>query len=42
VMRIGGVLLIVLGVLLVSGLWESFMIELRGWLASTGLGTSDL
>ena len=42
VMRIGGVLLIVLGVLLVTGLWESFMIELRGWLASTGLGTSDL
>lgn len=42
VMRVGGVLLIVLGVLLVTGLWESFMIELRGWLASTGLGTTDL
>lgn len=42
VMRVGGVLLIVLGVLLVTGLWESFMIELRAWLASTGLGTTSL
>ncbi|MGI8692909.1 MAG: cytochrome c biogenesis CcdA family protein [Geodermatophilaceae bacterium] len=42
VMRIGGVLLIVLGVLLITGLWESFMIELRAWLGSTGFGTSDL
>lgn len=42
VMRIGGVLLIVLGLLLVTGLWESFMIELRAWLGSTGLGSSDL
>lgn len=42
VMRIGGVLLIVLGVLLISGLWESFMIELRAWLGSTGFGTTDL
>ncbi len=42
VMRIGGVLLIVLGVLLVTGMWESLMIELRAWLGSTGFGTSDL
>lgn len=42
VMRVGGVLLIVLGVLLVTGLWESFMIELRAWLGSTGFGTSSL
>lgn len=42
VMRVGGVLLIVLGVLLVSGAWESLMISLRAWLGSTGLGTSDL
>lgn len=42
VMRIGGVLLIVLGLLLVTGLWESFMIELRAWLGSTGLGSSNL
>lgn len=42
VMRIGGVLLIVLGLLLVTGLWESFMIDLRAWLGSTGFGSSDL
>lgn len=42
VMRVGGVLLIVLGLLLVTGLWESMMIELRAWLGSTGLGTSEL
>ncbi|MBA3248900.1 MAG: sulfite exporter TauE/SafE family protein [Geodermatophilaceae bacterium] len=42
VMRIGGVLLIVLGVLLVTGAWESLMVTLRAWLGSTGLGTSDL
>jgi cytochrome c-type biogenesis protein len=42
VMRIGGVLLIVLGLLLLTGLWESMMIELRAWLGSTGLGTSEL
>lgn len=42
VMRIGGVLLIVLGLLLVTGAWESLMVTLRAWLGSTGLGTSDL
>lgn len=42
VMRVGGVLLIVLGVLLVTGWWEDLMILLRSWLAETGLGTSSL
>ncbi|MEJ7705357.1 MAG: cytochrome c biogenesis protein CcdA [Geodermatophilaceae bacterium] len=42
VMRLGGVLMIALGILLVTGLWESLMIELRAWLGSTGFGTSDL
>ncbi|MGI8532199.1 MAG: cytochrome c biogenesis CcdA family protein [Geodermatophilaceae bacterium] len=42
VMQVGGVLLIVLGLLLVSGLWESLMIDLRSWLGSTGLGTSGV
>ena len=41
VMRIGGVLLIVLGILLVTGAWDSIMMWLRSWLASTGFGTSS-
>ena len=40
VMRIGGGLLIVLGVLLVTGGWDVVMTWLRSWLATTGLGTS--
>jgi len=40
VMRIGGGLLILLGVLLVTGGWEAVMVWLRSWLAATGLGTS--
>ena len=32
-------LLIVLGVLLVTGAWNSIMVWLRSWLASTGFGT---
>ena len=40
VMRIGGVLLIVLGVLLVTGAWDSIMVWLRSWLAATGFGSS--
>lgn len=40
VMRFGGGLLIVIGILLVSGGWELMMIWLRSWLASTGFGTS--
>lgn len=33
VMRIGGGLLVLVGLLLVSGLWETAMVELRGWVA---------
>ena len=40
VMRNGGGLLIVLGILLVTGGWDAVMIWLRSWLASTGFGTS--
>jgi len=42
VMRIGGVLLLVLGLLLVTGLWDGIMLWLRSWLATTGLGTSSI
>lgn len=42
IMRIGGVAMIVLGVLLVTGAWDQLMIWLRGWLAATGLGTTSL
>lgn len=42
VMKIGGALLIVLGLLLVTGAWDEIMRQLRAWLGSTGLGTSDL
>jgi cytochrome c-type biogenesis protein len=31
VMRIGGGLLVLVGLLLVSGLWETLMLEVRGW-----------
>jgi cytochrome c-type biogenesis protein len=40
VMRLGGVLLIVLGLLLVTGAWDAVMMWLRSWLATTGLGSS--
>jgi cytochrome c-type biogenesis protein len=33
VMRIGGLLLVVVGLLLVSGLWEDLMVEVRGWVS---------
>ena len=42
VMRVGGGLLVVLGVLLVLGWWDALMIWLRAWLATTGLGASYL
>lgn len=42
VMRVGGVLLVLLGILLVTGWWDALMIWLRAWLATTGLGTSSL
>ena len=31
VMRIGGLLLVTVGLLLVSGVWEDLMVEVRGW-----------
>ena len=33
VMRIGGGLLVAVGLLLVSGVWEDLMIEIRGWIS---------
>jgi cytochrome c-type biogenesis protein len=33
VMRVGGGLLVLVGLLLVSGLWEDLMIEVRGWVS---------
>lgn len=36
VMRAGGALLVVLGVLLVTGWWSDLMIQLRAWLGSVG------
>ena len=42
VMRFGGALLVLLGLLLLTGLWDGLMIWLRAWLATTGFGTSYL
>ena len=42
VMRVGGGVLMVLGILLVTGRWDGLMIWLRAWLAATGFGTSAL
>ncbi|WP_240619291.1 cytochrome c biogenesis CcdA family protein [Blastococcus sp. TF02-8] len=39
VMRVGGALLVILGLLLLTGLWDSLMIWLRAWLAATGFGS---
>jgi cytochrome c-type biogenesis protein len=33
VMRIGGGLLVLVGLLLVSGVWENLMVEVRGWVS---------
>ena len=38
VMRAGGGLLVLLGVLLLTGWWDALMFWLRAWLAATGLG----
>lgn len=38
----GGGLLVLLGVLMLTGLWDGLMIWLRAWLATTGLGDSFL
>jgi cytochrome c-type biogenesis protein len=42
VMKVGGAVLIVIGVLLVTGAWDLAMNWLRAWLASTGLDGSVL
>jgi cytochrome c-type biogenesis protein len=38
VTRVGGVVLIGVGLMLVTGAWTELMQWLRGWLAATGLG----
>lgn len=38
VMRVGGGLLVLLGLLLLTGLWDTLIFWLRGWLAAAGLG----
>jgi cytochrome c-type biogenesis protein len=42
VTRIGGAVLVVVGLLLVTGAWTEMMQWLRSWLATTGLGESSL
>jgi cytochrome c-type biogenesis protein len=42
VTRFGGAVLVVVGLLLVTGAWTEMMLWLRGWLAATGLGESAL
>jgi cytochrome c-type biogenesis protein len=42
VTRIGGAVLVVVGILLVTGLWTDLMQWLRSWLASSGFGESAL
>jgi cytochrome c-type biogenesis protein len=42
VTRVGGVVLVVVGVLLVTGAWTDLMQWLRAWLASSGFGESAL
>lgn len=42
VTRVGGALLVLVGVLLVTGAWTEMMQWLRSWLATTGLGSSSL
>jgi cytochrome c-type biogenesis protein len=42
VTRVGGVVLVVVGLLLVSGAWTEIMQWLRSWLAATGFGESAL
>ena len=42
VTRIGGAVLVVVGILLVTGLWTDLMQWLRSWLASSGFGESVL
>ena len=40
VTRVGGALLVLVGLLLVTGMWTELMFWLRSWAASTGIGSS--
>jgi cytochrome c-type biogenesis protein len=40
VTRVGGVVLVLVGLLLVTGAWTEMMQWLRSWLAATGFGES--
>ena len=40
VTRVGGVVLVLVGLMLLSGAWTELMGWLRSWLAATGLGES--
>jgi cytochrome c-type biogenesis protein len=42
VTRVGGVVLVLVGLLLVTGAWTEMMQWLRSWLAATGFGDSAL
>jgi cytochrome c-type biogenesis protein len=42
VTRVGGAVLVLVGLLLVSGAWTEIMQWLRSWLAATGFGESAL
>jgi len=42
VTRFGGAVLVLVGLLLVTGAWTELMQWLRGWIAATGLGESVL
>ncbi len=42
VTRVGGAVLVVVGLLLVTGAWTEMMLWLRAWLSATGLGESAL
>jgi cytochrome c-type biogenesis protein len=35
VMRVGGLMLVAVGVLLLTGLWDLWIAELRGWVVGT-------
>ena len=37
---VGGGMLVLLGLLLLTGLWGELMIGLRSWAGATGIGTS--
>ena len=42
VTRVGGAVLVLVGLLLLTGAWTELMSWLRSWLATTGLGESSL